>query len=461
MGPGAMRPVLLALFALARGATSDCPPLAFSPQQIREQFRELNRKAQVEFRHGELAQAANDFRDAVCVAPASMRPYYELYEVATRAMATGDYAHARSTLEEAYRLRPDYALPLAMLVRLSLASGDADDLKESLLALAQHFPADGRLHAELARDLIHQKQYDLALAEGLRAEQSGSVDETSTINLAVLENQVGAFDDAVRHAIGIEEQTTLPDRIRASGAAIAGLSYESLGQLEAAVQHLRQAIQLDPGQENPYIALARIYERQHNSRAAIEVLQAGQTRRPDSTPVLLSLGKSLVAAEQFPAAIQTLAKVIQGSPDQLEAYPTLAEAYRKMGEPVLATAMLRKVAERKPDYPMLHVVIAQSMLDENPVDHRGVLQELALAEKASPNDYDVYYLRGKVYTSMHEYPQAVTALRRAIELRPTEAAAYYQLGLAYRKSGQLSLASKQFETVEYLKIQSTVSYPVQ
>ena len=118
--------------------------------------------------------------------------------------------------------------------------------------------------------------------------------------------------------------------------------------------------------------------------------------------------------------------------------------------------MLRKLAERKPDYPMLHIVIAQSMLDENPVDYPGALRELAQAEKTSPDDYDVYYLRGKVCTSIHEYQKAVAALQRAIELRPTESAAYYQLGLAYRKSGQLSLASKQFETVEYLKSQSTL-----
>jgi tetratricopeptide (TPR) repeat protein len=448
--------ILFALLVLTRALASECPALTLSPQEIRGKFQELDRKAQVEFRRGELVKAANDFDEAACVAPESLRPYYNLYGVAITAMATGNYAQARGTLEEADRLRPDYALPLVMLVKLSLASGDVDNLKNSLLALAQRFPADGKLHAELARDLIHQKQYELALAEALRNEQSGNVDATSTINLAVLENQIGAFDDAVRHAIAIEERSTLPDRTRASGAAIAGLSYESLGQLEAAAEHLKKAIQLDPKQENPYVALARIYERQHKNKAAIEVLNAGQKRIPASTNISVALAISLVSAEQFPAAIQILTRVIQGSPDQLEAYPKLAEAYRKTGEPNLATAMLRKLAERKPDYPMLHTVIAQSMLDEDPIDYPGTLRELAQAEKTSPDDYDIYYLRGKVFISMHEYRQAEAALQRAIELRPTESAAYYQLGLAYRRSGQLSLASKQFETVEYLKSQSSL-----
>jgi predicted Zn-dependent protease len=124
-----------------------------------------------------------------------------------------------------------------------------------------------------------------------------------------------------------------------------------------------------------------------------------------------------------------------------------------MGEARQATATLRMLAQRKPDYPMLHIAIAQSMLAAEPADYLGALEELAQAEKASPTDYDVYYLRGKVYLDMGKPPEAITALRRAIELRPAEAAAYYQLGLAYRKSGQQALAKEQFDRVEYLKSQ--------
>ena len=102
---------------------------------------------------------------------------------------------------------------------------------------------------------------------------------------------------------------------------------------------------------------------------------------------------------------------------------------------------------------MLHVAIAQSMLEEELVDYPGVLEELALAEQTSPTDYYISYFRGKAYLAMNKFMQAVAALRQAVELRPLEAGAHYQLGLAYRRAGQPALAKEQFETVEYLKSQ--------
>jgi len=90
------------------------------------------------------------------------------------------------------------------------------------------------------------------------------------------------------------------------------------------------------------------------------------------------------------------------------------------------------------------------LLDEAHIDYSLVLQELAAADKASPDDYDVHYLRGKVLLATGLYAQAVSSLRQAIELNPTEPGAYYQRGLAYRKLGQPDLAKEQFDRMEFL-----------
>jgi tetratricopeptide (TPR) repeat protein len=340
-----------------------------------------------------------------------------------------------------------------MLVKISLQSPDPDQVKEFLRLAAERFPRAGKLHAEFVKDLLHQNRPDLALAEALRFEQSGVPDIESTVTLAVVEINAGAFADAARLGQSIEQQAALPADVRASGATVAGLAYENLKQFPDAVELLKRATELAPAREDPYLYLARVYGKQQNLQAAVDVLEKGNKQIAGSQKIRLALGANLVAVEKYAQASQILAEVIKNSPDQIDAYPALADAYGKMGQPKLATETLRQLAARKPDYPMLHLTIAQSLLNAEPVDSAHVLEELALAEKTSPDDYDVWYLRGKVCLNMNKVPEAIASLRRAIELRPADSSAYYQLALAYRKSGQTALAKRQFEIVEYLKSQ--------
>src|ERR1700683_1678622 len=115
-----MRAICLALLIFAHGLAAECPSPELAPAEASARFRELDKKAQTEFRHGELAQAAEDFRQGGCLAPDNLRSYYELYGIAIGAAAAGDFAQARQVLQEADRQRPDYPLPLAMLVKVSL-----------------------------------------------------------------------------------------------------------------------------------------------------------------------------------------------------------------------------------------------------------------------------------------------------------------------------------------------------
>ena len=78
-----MRLICLALLAYVRVLAAECDLSGLSALQIQQRFQELDRKAQVEFRHAEFSQAFADFRQATCAAPDTMRPYYALYSIAT------------------------------------------------------------------------------------------------------------------------------------------------------------------------------------------------------------------------------------------------------------------------------------------------------------------------------------------------------------------------------------------
>jgi tetratricopeptide (TPR) repeat protein len=249
----------------------------------------------------------------------------------------------------------------------------------------------------------------------------------------------------------VEQDHGLPEQIRAAGAGIAGLSYESLGKADLALEHLKESVALDPSRENSYLALADLLDQMQKYAEAVEVLKEARTRMPDSGPVLLALGTDLVRTEHYSDGIAALREVLRRSPEAFEAYVGLANAARQMGDSKQEIGALQQLARGRPDYPMIHVLIARAMLNLKPVEARQVLGELALAEKQSPSDPDVFYLRGKVYVASGQYADALAPLRRSIELRALDPGPYYQLAKVYQKLGKPELAREQFEHVKYLE----------
>jgi tetratricopeptide (TPR) repeat protein len=262
-----------------------------------------------------------------------------------------------------------------------------------------------------------------------------------------LENTVGAYDDAIRNAIAIEAQGKLPAAVRASAAGVAGLSYESLGQPEAAILHLRQAIQLDPSQENSYLSLAFLLEKTAKYADAVDVLEQGRKHLAQSVALLLPLGSDLVLAERYANGIDVLKELVNKSPDEYEAYVKLADAFHKIGATDDEVKVLRDLASRKPDYPGVHLLIARAMFNSDPPDYPKTLDELVLA---GPNA-ETFYLQGRVYLATGRNEEAVNALRHAIALEPMDPGPYYQLGRLYEKLGQRESAKDVFERMQYLK----------
>jgi len=164
----------------------------------------------------------------------------------------------------------------------------------------------------------------------------------------------------------------------------------------------------------------------------------------------MSIHKVLVV-DDSKTELLFLSDLLQKQPATPEAYLRLAEAYRNTGRPELEVATLDKLARIQPDYPMVKVLAAKAMLSLDPVDYPAVLKTLVEAEKSSPQDADVFYLRGRAYAATDRAREAVAAFQRAIELRPMDPAPYYQLGLTWRKLGQESLSREALNRMQHVK----------
>lgn len=437
--------VVCALCTAASIPAEDCGA-GLSSQEKLARFKQLDREAETAMQQHRPEDAITAYQQDTCLFPNSARAYYGL---GMAQAATGKFNAARESLRTADRLDPKTPMPLMMQVRVNDSLRDMDSLKSNLRDLAARFPAHASVHTAVARFLAEHNLFVLALAEALRSGRNG--DSDAMVQLSVLENTVGAYADAVRNGLAVEQNHTAPDAVRGAAAGVVGLSYESLAQPEEAARYLREAIQLDPSQENSYLALADLLDQQQRYADAVNVLQQARKAIPDSGAVMLALGSDMIRAEQYTDGVALLQELLRAAPDTIEAYVSIAEAGRKSGNAEQEVSALRQVEHRKPDYPMIHVLLARAMLNQQPAPYAAILDELQLAAKSSANDPDVYALEGKVYLGLGRYSEALRALDRSVALRPTDPAGYYELARVYQKLGKPELARQQFERVKYLQ----------
>jgi tetratricopeptide (TPR) repeat protein len=434
------------MYLSSTGWASDCGQ-GLNIQEKISRFKELDRQAESSMHSRHFHDAVQLYQQAVCLIPNTARAWYGL---GMAQAGSGAFLDARVSFQTADRLQPSTPMPLIMQVRMNLALHDMDALKANLREMARRFPQDSQAHAALARILAEQNLLLLALAEALRSEHARNADPISTIQLAVLENASGIYQDAVDNALAIEEDHGLASEIRASAAGVAGLSYEGLGETDRAVQYLNEAIALHPSSENSYIALADLYEQLQRYEDAVNVLKRARLRFPDSVAVLLPLGVDLVRVDRYDEGTQVLREVLERVPNSDQAYLSLADAAHKQGNLGEEIKTLQALAIRRPDYPKIHILIARAMLNREPVDYDHVLTELSLAERKAPADPEVFFLEAKAFVALHRYRDAVLSLRQAIALRPTDPALHYQLARVYQRLGNTALAQEQFKLFRYL-----------
>ena len=360
------------------------------------------------------------------------------------------HAQGRATLEALCKEHPARAIYAIDLVQLGVLEGDLERTKADLRSAAARFPHDTELHASLGRWLYGRQQIDLALAELLRAQQSGLRDPQTNLVLASLLARAGALEDAIDTAASVAVTSGLDPRIRGEAEALAGKSYAILRNEAKAVEFLERAIQHSPQVEDYYLSMASAHQQAENSAAALQALRRGWDRLPGAPGIGQTLGRQLLAAGDADEAVRVLVLLTSRHPNHGDALRLLAQAYRSAGDAAKASQTWRRLIRQQPRYPMANIFLAQSLAEEGAPPGQ-ILAALDRAERISPQDADLYYLRGRIFNSLGRHQEAVAQLQLAIRLQPNFSGAYYQLGLAYQQLGQPELAQEQFRRRSHLE----------
>jgi Flp pilus assembly protein TadD len=201
-------------------------------------------------------------------------------------------------------------------------------------------------------------------------------------------NLASALKDANRPE---EALVQLRDAVHEQPAARYALGQELLnqGQVEAAIEELRQATLELPGDPNVLSArtlMGRAFASRGRYPEAIQEFQAVLQAAPADAVARGGLADALFAQKRFNAASAAYREYLKAKPDNAPAWHYLGVALFRSGDKTGAVSALQQAVTLQPDDGRMQGNLARVLLDLHDVD--GAVTHAALAVRLLPDDAD-------------------------------------------------------------------------
>jgi tetratricopeptide (TPR) repeat protein len=211
------------------------------------------------------------------------------------------------------------------------------------------------------------------------------------------------------------------------------------GNLQDALHALRQAVEINPTDEENYLDLAALCESYRNYDLGIQIADIGIQNIPGSFRLYLQRGiiragkADYTDAEKDFVAAQTLA------PRESLPSVVLAMTWMIMGQFPKAVGLLREKAKLTPNDYLTQYTLGVALVRSGPAPGTQGEQEAISAFESSiglnPGFANAHSQLGKVLLRRGEVDRAIAELEKAVTLDPTEVGATYQMAQAYHRNG--------------------------
>jgi choline-sulfatase len=228
------------------------------------------------------------------------------------------------------------------------------------------------------------------------------------------------------------------DRIGLLKLVMQAQALEFDGKFPEAEQAFRDILKNIPDSPEAYVNLAIVQERQKTFDRAIETLGQGIARLPDSEIILVRLGHTYLASGKPGEALRTMDRVLAMNPRNVDALTIRAGILDATGRKDEARECYERALLVEPESRYLRMSLASNLAYGGRLQEAIAIYEGLIAD--FPEEQAFYQYAGITYSYLGEYDQAVSRLRQALAIKPT-AVGYFNLALAYKKSGRLKEAT--------------------
>jgi len=277
--------------------------------------------------------------------------------------------------------------------------------------------------------------------------QSGAGPDAASEGSAEPDSQYAISDDPTS-----EDAADRP-RMNASAAQAyaAGLKAFKMQDLGAAQAGFEKATSADSRAYQAYYSLAVVKERLGDVGGALAAYRAATNVVPDYEPAIAGLSVLLARSGRPEEAVEYLNQRMAAMPKSAAVSAALAEVKSIQGDSGAAQRLAQEALKKRPDYRPAMVTIARDHYRARRLELalyalRGILDGYGIENPPRDKDNaEARLIRGLIFKEQGQRGQAITELRRAVELRPDLVEARVNLAAFLLESGNAAEATTLLE----------------
>jgi tetratricopeptide (TPR) repeat protein len=281
----------------------------------------------------------------------------------------------------------------------------------------------------LARNPAHFSA-KLLLARLAAAREGGDTGAVASIESLLKPPTAASPEELVR------AQTLLGDIHLARGhVAIADKAYTS-------------ALKINPTSAPALVGLGEAQFQAGRYAESLARFEAASQADPKNVRALVGAAKSKLSLDRIEDATRELSGLAKAQPKDATVAYWYGRALEAAGDRDRASAVYHTAIDAAPPSPALvDVFVALATLQNQAGQAEDAQKTLAQAKKKLPESGPLHRALGHLALDQNRLPEAVTELKRALELDAEDLSSRFELGVALRRSQSYDAASKVFDEV--------------
>jgi len=356
--------------------------------------------------------------------------------------------NAQATLKRLISLQPQNSVAHAMLAVVLAEGGDCSEALVNFEKAREQI-AGNRGFAQLyAQCLFLVGRHKDAAVQFRRLLEAAPQHEGLRFNLAVALYATGDYAGAAE-VIAPLAASALPTFDALSLLADA---YELDGRTPEALEALKKAVKLYPKEERLYIQYAELCLSHGNNELGLEILEAGLAQMPNSVRIMTTQGMLFGMQGRYEEADRKLEGAQKIGVEQEVVARGKALALSGTGRTEEAVAHLRALLAKRPDDAELNLLLGKVLISRGIEPPQAEFREARTAFErviaARPNEVDARVELSKILLKEDKAAEALTQLKRAVEMAPSDQKVLYQLVRVLTRAGRTDEATAAKEKLQ-------------